>query len=406
MKRQWEHHDHISESEDGSQAKRRRMGALLDDPIRSEKDVLHARSLRSYRRMQEQVNTRAESESTREDNDGGILGDEIVDESTGALKHIIGEQLEGDAADGTRRYEEGVMIEPFNLVSEREEGEFRDGFYVPDDLKSRDRVEMEEYKRRKQEQERQWDDVSQRQRQRKVGEEDKEEEDEVDDQGRRVHDAWVEQLDQTEFIAMARMSDRQRQAMADRRKREEEREKKREQEMQTITPIELKKSIALILHEEETVRDALERLRKGAERDKKAKRTESVHAKQFDILNDCTCKLVNLGEYEIYDASYETLQKELDNYRERVTWMYKWDASQESPAYGPYDTATLRAWQGAGHFQGHDVRVKMVRDATTVEQADEDEDMFADEPVSRQQEVAPAEETFLPLHQVDLDKYK
>ncbi|OAL02580.1 hypothetical protein IQ06DRAFT_291946 [Phaeosphaeriaceae sp. SRC1lsM3a] len=76
-------------------------------------------------------------------------------------------------------------------------------------------------------------------------------------------------------------------------------------------------------------------------------------------ITECASRLSDRGVDDIYDLSRETLMRQYKRdtgedwknpHPEQVMWEFHWLAAPEGDVNGPYDQATMRAWEAAGQF--------------------------------------------------------
>lgn len=198
-----------------------------------------------------------------------------------------------------------------------------------------------------------------------------------------VHDSWLEGLSK---------KDMKKAAEAHSKREEERRQKLREDDALVLSDI--LKSLILQLEKGESVLEALARLGKLQTKNKKIPRwkmskkqkseaensmdtevspeEEKEQAKIKDAITSITAaadQLMTRGQAEIYDAEREGLirqyqretgeeWKELakqailaEGERPVKMWEYRWvDGRDGADKQGPYDGATMTAWQDAGYF--------------------------------------------------------
>lgn len=208
----------------------------------------------------------------------------------GRVRHVEGEEQ----SIGTRFAEEGQMIEPFNLTQEREEGYFDEsGTYI----QHRDRD--------------------------------------------RERDAWADALEDEELrLATTKVN----------KKPIIQKKEKEPEKPPVATIVLLKELVELLEDDDETVSEALNRLRP-----KKQKKGEKIDTSEFDKLSSISYELSMRGYMDVYSDSKENIlekikqqeeqkkqkeQKEDDN----VKWEYKWEDKPDAQVYGPFTTQQIREW--------------------------------------------------------------
>ncbi|GAB1313061.1 GYF domain-containing protein [Madurella fahalii] len=202
-----------------------------------------------------------------------------------------------------------------------------------------------------------------------------------------VHDRWLEGVSKKEMKKAA--------AAHERRDAEQRR---RQRESDSILTADLLKSLILRLELGETALDALARLRRGQTKPKKVpkwkqKRTKTgdgggdamdvdtkkepedpkqVKIKEaIDAIADAADKLMQRDYANIYDTERERLIREYRNETgedwveppepdedeagggeaEAKMWEFRWiDGRDDGQTQGPFDGATMKAWQDAGYF--------------------------------------------------------
>jgi len=198
-----------------------------------------------------------------------------------------------------------------------------------------------------------------------------------------VHDVWMEGVSKKEMRKAKEAAER----------RDEERRKRTLEDDAKPTGDVLKVLIPL-LDRGETILEALARLGKGRRKDpkwqnkNKNKKKQSAVAENMamggevpaeikrretvETITEAADLLLTRGQPEIYDAERELLVRQYqretgEDYVELVEdksqsddptldastsmWEYRWaDARDGGEIHGPYDSATMQAWNGAGYF--------------------------------------------------------
>lgn len=199
-----------------------------------------------------------------------------------------------------------------------------------------------------------------------------------------VHDSWLEGLSKKDM----------RKAKEAHEKREEDRRQKLLEDDALVTS-DILKTLILQLEKGETVIEALARLGRGQKKEKKipkwklkkqqkandgmdvdeaeskvAEDPEQVRIKEaVNTITGAADQLMTRGQAEIYDQEREGLirqwQRETDEQwvepkaaeaveageRPVKMWEYRWvDGRDGADKQGPYDGATMTAWQDAGYF--------------------------------------------------------
>ncbi|KAI9894830.1 MAG: hypothetical protein M1814_000050 [Vezdaea aestivalis] len=217
-----------------------------------------------------------------------------------------------------------------------------------------------------------------------------------------VHDSWLAGMDRKEVKKAA--------AAAEKRAEKERKEREKNDEMQLA---DILGAMILQLERGETVLEGLARLGKGKQKTKKvwkkkAKQPpkddddtmevdttanepiveedpkEKTRREAVEAITEGASALLNLGQNDVYEAERELLvrwyrketgdewveprrqDREEDQNVERVhsTWEYRWsDGRADDQVHGPYDAATMKAWQDAGFF-GEGVEFRSVNDDT------------------------------------------
>lgn len=199
-----------------------------------------------------------------------------------------------------------------------------------------------------------------------------------------VHDTWLEGVSKKDMKKAKEAAD----------KREEERRKKAIED-DSIPTGDVLKTLIPFLERGETVLEALARLGKGKSKEKKPKwqsknknqkknASQNGHAMDTDMNEDDPAEmkrkndveaitgaadlLLTRGQPEIYDAERELLVRQYkketgeewtepsatsndaDSSSTKM-WEYRWsDARDGGETHGPYDAATMVAWNDAGYF--------------------------------------------------------
>ncbi|KAI9814038.1 MAG: hypothetical protein M1827_003502 [Pycnora praestabilis] len=210
-----------------------------------------------------------------------------------------------------------------------------------------------------------------------------------------VHDSWLEGVSKKDMKKAKDAAD----------KREEELRQKRLADDQILTS-DVLKTLILRLDKGETSLEALARLGKGKEKKPKWQNKIKNRRKQDDemdldaekpaedpaetkrreaveVITGAADQLLTRGQPEIYDAEREVLmrqyrretgedwvdrpveeaeEEDIDGVRAPKFWEYRWsDTRDGGESHGPYDGATLVAWNDAGYF-GDGVEFKLVGD--------------------------------------------
>ncbi|MCI4384805.1 hypothetical protein PGIGA_G00042860 [Pangasianodon gigas] len=281
--------------------------------------------------------------------------------------------------------DEGVPITPFNLKEEMEEGHFdsEGNYFIKKEKDIRDnwldnidwvKIKEQPVKKKKK-------GLSAKRR-RRPGDEDEAEE------------------------------ERQREEKQDENEEEDEEEEESEAQedpLASFTPYQLKEAVVNLLQPGETVSAALRRLgglggrkKKGRARDggeDEKDETSIRDTEKLDRLTALADRLVVLGEYEIYQQTYEKLayrlkgmqqperdaaakqneeeEDELDMFADQfdeqhgkkkdetkkdeeadsglvsdeVMWEYKWENKENSELYGPFSSQQMQDWVDQGYFK-------------------------------------------------------
>ncbi|CAG8952115.1 hypothetical protein HYFRA_00000853 [Hymenoscyphus fraxineus] len=207
------------------------------------------------------------------------------------------------------------------------------------------------------------------------------------------HDSWLEGINKKDMKRAAEAHE----------KREAERRQKRLEDDALLLP-DILRTLILHLEKGETVLEALARLGKSQTKTKKVpkwklkkqKGTEDVmdtdvpedpvQTKIKEAVNSITGaadQLLTRGQTEIYEQEREMLIRQykketgedwvepsagdearnlVDGIKPAIMWEYRWtDGRDGDVKQGPYDGATMAAWQGAGYF-GEGVEFRRVGD--------------------------------------------
>ncbi|MBE7180434.1 MAG: GYF domain-containing protein [Terriglobus roseus] len=204
-----------------------------------------------------------------------------------------------------------------------------------------------------------------------------------------VHDSWLEGVSKKEMKKAAEAHEQ----------REVERRKKTA-EQDSIQLADILSTLISRLERGETVLEALQRLGKAKSKSKSKPRwqknkrkhvdgdadamdvdaqrepadddpVESRRRQEVEILTEAADQLLTRGEAEVYDTEREMLMRQYRNetgedWKEATRppggddsdartgdrqWEYRWsDARDGGERHGPYDAATMRAWNDAGYF--------------------------------------------------------
>lgn len=194
-----------------------------------------------------------------------------------------------------------------------------------------------------------------------------------------VHDTWLEGVSKKDMKKAKEAAD----------KREEEQRKKAIED-DSISTGDVLKTLIPFLERGETVLEALARLGKGKEKKpkwqtktKNQKKKQNSHAmdsemgeenpaegkrrSDIEAITGAADLLLTRGQPEIYDAERELLVRQYkketgDEWTEPNTsngndsssikmWEYRWSDTRDSgETHGPYDGATMVAWNDAGYF--------------------------------------------------------
>ncbi len=210
-----------------------------------------------------------------------------------------------------------------------------------------------------------------------------------------VHDSWLEGLSKKDM----------KRAKEAHEKREEARRQKLREDDALVTS-DIIKTLILQLEKGETVLEALARLGKGQKKEKKvpawkkkkqtkanggmdvdeekpAEDPEQTRIREaVDAITGAADQLLTRGQTEIYDQEREMLIRqwqretgeewkepkveEIAEERPTKMWEYRWVDGRdgvEGVIQGPYDGATMKAWQDAGYFgEGVEFRREGERD--------------------------------------------
>ncbi|OOQ91630.1 lin1 family protein [Penicillium brasilianum] len=211
-----------------------------------------------------------------------------------------------------------------------------------------------------------------------------------------VYDSWLEGLSKKDI----------RKAKEAAEKRDEER-KEQDRINDSVLTADVLTTIITHLERGETILEALARLGKGLQRKpkwqnkKKNKKNngpedtemtdenpdEANRRKAIDSLTGAADILMGRGQPEIYDAERELLTRQYrnetgENWVDPPTisdngeseqgptmWEFRWaDARDGGDAHGPYDSAMMESWKGAGYF-GEGVEFRRVGDTGPWSQA-------------------------------------
>ncbi|MCJ1446046.1 MAG: hypothetical protein MMC23_006551 [Stictis urceolatum] len=196
-----------------------------------------------------------------------------------------------------------------------------------------------------------------------------------------VHDRWMEGVSRKDM----------KKAREAQEKRDEEKRRQAREDDELITA-DLLATLVSMLNTGETVLEALARFgpkkkkprwqtkRKGAmdvDKEVEGDPQEKERTEKVEKITGAADKLMGRGNHDIYDTEREVLmrlytketgedfveEKDFDEDTEGDTlrhWEYRWsDARDGGETHGPYDGATMNAWNGAGYF-GEGVEFRMV----------------------------------------------
>ncbi|XP_016092020.1 CD2 antigen cytoplasmic tail-binding protein 2-like [Sinocyclocheilus grahami] len=293
-----------------------------------------------------------------------------VGENSSKYDILANDDVEGQEM-ATIDCDEGVRITPFNLVDEMQEGHFdsEGNYFVNKEKDIRDnwldnidwvKIKEQPVKKKK---------GLAAKRKRRIGDEDEAEEE-------------IKREEQ--------------------RKDSEEEEEKgpAEDPLATYSHHQLTEAVIELMRPGETVAAALRRLgglgghkKKGRlrEGEEEKKETSNRDADKLDKLTALADRLVGIGEFEIYQQTYEKLayklkgltrgkaaktleeeQDDLDMFAEEfdekqgaekdedkdnsrvndvVMWEYKWDNEENSELYGPFSSQQMQDWVDEGYFK-------------------------------------------------------
>ncbi|XP_073696157.1 CD2 antigen cytoplasmic tail-binding protein 2 [Garra rufa] len=298
--------------------------------------------------------------------------DEGEDRENSKYDILANDDVEGQET-ATIDYDEGVRITPFNLDEEMQEGYFdsEGNYFVNKEEEIRDnwldnidwvKIKEQPVKKKK---------GLAAKRKRRIGDEDEAEEEIKREEERKDGEEDEE---------------------------EEEEKGPAEDPLATYSHHQLTEAIIELMLPGETVAAALRRLgglgrqkKKGRlrEGEEEKKETSNRDADKLDKLTALADRLVGIGEFEIYQQTYEKLAYKLkgltkgkaaktlgdeeekdeldmfgDNFDEKhgedednskvsdgVMWEYKWDNEQNSELYGPFSSQQMQDWVDEGYFK-------------------------------------------------------
>ncbi|XP_051988394.1 CD2 antigen cytoplasmic tail-binding protein 2 [Xyrauchen texanus] len=306
------------------------------------------------------------------DSDEEDEGEDV--EKSSKYNILASDDVEGQEM-ATIDYDEGVPITPFNLDEEMQEGHFdsEGNYFVNNDKDIRDnwldnidwvRIKEQPVKKKK---------GLAAKRRRRAGDEDEAEE-------------------EIQREAQRKESDEEE---------EEEEKEPTEDPLATYSHYQLIEAIIELMSPGETVAAALRRhgglggrKKKGKPREEEKEETPNRDADKLDKLTALADRLVGIGEFEIYQKTYEKLayklkgmkqgktakikgdseeeddeldmfgdkfderhsvEKDEDKDNDRVTdevmWEYKWDNEENSELYGPFSSQQMQEWVDEGYFK-------------------------------------------------------
>ncbi|KAK1877329.1 CD2 antigen cytoplasmic tail-binding protein 2 [Dissostichus eleginoides] len=292
---------------------------------------------------------------------------------------LASDDVEGQEG-ATIDYDEGVSITPFNLDEEMQEGYFdsEGNYFVKKEEEIRDnwldnidwvRVKEQPFKQKKK--------GLGAKRKRRVGDEDEAEEEKQREEKQAVQ-ANTEEAEEME----------------------EEEMEPAEDPLASFTQHQLTEAVVELLHPGETVAKALRRLgglggRKKGKLREESKPTEEAKrdTDKLDSLTALADRLVGSGMFEIYQQTYEKLaylmksmnskcpavkkspggdgeEDELDMFADKfdekntgksdeeednsvsdgVMWEYKWENTDDSEVFGPFNSQQMQGWVDEGYF--------------------------------------------------------
>ncbi|XP_051573678.1 CD2 antigen cytoplasmic tail-binding protein 2-like [Myxocyprinus asiaticus] len=288
---------------------------------------------------------------------------------------LASDDVEGQEM-ATIDYDEGVPITPFNLVEEMQEGHFdsEGNYFVNKDKDIRDnwldnidwvRIKEQPVKKKK---------GLAAKRRRRAGDEDEAEEEMQREKQRKESDEDEEEVEKEPA----------------------------EDPLATYSHFQLIEAIIELMLPGETVAAALRRhgglggrKKKGRSREEEKEETPNRDADKLDKLTALADRLVGIGEFEIYQQTYEKLayklkgmkqgkaaktkegreedDDELDMFGDKfdekhivekdkenknsdrvtyeVMWEYKWDNEENSELYGPFSSQQMQDWVDEGYFK-------------------------------------------------------
>jgi hypothetical protein len=251
-----------------------------------------------------------------------MSNDKNIENEEKTNKKKILKSVEGEEKDLESRFmdkESNIMIEPFNLIQEREQGSYdKDGNYS-------------------------WN---------------KEEYDEDDEWADALEDSEIKkrtivgESENTDFIKNSINI---------------KRVKPNESNFKDLNEIDLIKKIIKILKPKESITEALKRLKpvkieldkknKGNDKNKKISHIKCEISPDFDNLTDLSYYLSNLGFMDAYTLKREDFYKILDK-NDKRQWLFKWDKNDNN-IHGPYPTSLIREWIDNDQLLNYNVVLKL-----------------------------------------------
>ena len=143
--------------------------------------------------------------------------------------------------------------------------------------------------------------------------------------------------------------------------KEEKITKEEKEEIDKDIKINRVKLVPLLINEKETVKQAINRLKKGKSnnvknKNKKIKLNENNNEDKFNTLLNIVSKLTELSFFDVYS---DNLMKIAKDYGEEFTFLWKYKIiengeDKKENIYGDYDICTMKEWNKQKYFESPD----------------------------------------------------
>ena len=112
----------------------------------------------------------------------------------------------------------------------------------------------------------------------------------------------------------------------------------------------------LLLDDKETVKQAINRLKKGKDKNKtkKAKiNNDNINEEKFNTLLNIVSKLTELSYFDVYSDNISKIAKDY-GVEYTFLWKYKIIEDKKENIYGDYDICTMKEWIKQKYFESPD----------------------------------------------------